>query len=75
MTSCAICEEPLLYNRPYRTTCSKSCHEKLIEQLEQAFGTDKKIVRLSTGEAFRVPLRDIVEHGLKEQTLGQYPKW
>jgi len=75
LTTCFICERQLLYNRPYRATCSPECHEKMIEQLEQEFGTDKKVARTSTGEEFRVPLRDIVEKGIKERDLDQYPKW
>jgi hypothetical protein len=38
-------------------------------------GEFKKVVRIMTGEAFRVPTRDILENGLREQDLDKYPKW
>jgi len=28
-----------------------------------------------TGEAFKVPTRDIIDQGVKEQGLDKYPKW
>jgi hypothetical protein len=39
------------------------------------YGEFKKIIRISTGEAFKVPVVDIIEKGVKEQELDQYPKW
>ena len=49
--------------------------EDELKAFEEQFGTHKKIVRLGTGEAFKVPLRDIITKGVKEQELDKYPKW
>ena len=49
--------------------------EQIISRLIEQFGEFKKIVRMSTGEAFKVPTRDIIEKGIQEQELDKYPKW
>ena len=49
--------------------------EATIEHLERLYGKYKKVVRLATSEAFRVPTRDIIVKGVKEQELDQYPRW
>jgi len=33
------------------------------------------VVRQSTGIAYKVPIRDIIERGIREQDLDQYPLW
>lgn len=58
-----------------RQTCSAACHELLVVFIESAFGAYKKVVRGSTGEAFKVPTRVIIEHGLIERDLDRYPIW
>ena len=83
--SCPICESgaegkellPVIVAavRGNKITCSPACHERLVACLEAEYGTHKQCVRISTGEAFRVPLRDIIEKGLREQDLDQYPHW
>ena len=42
-------------------TCSEACHERLVEAFETPFGKDKRVTRMSTGETFRVPGRQIIE--------------
>jgi len=49
--------------------------EELVRRLIDQFGEFKKVVRMTTGEAFKVPTRDIIEKGIREQDLDQYPKW
>ncbi len=49
--------------------------EKLIRRVIEQFGEFRKVVRMTTGEAFKVPTRDIIEKGIQEQDLDQYPKW
>jgi len=49
--------------------------EELVKHLIDQFGEFKKVVRMATGEAFKVPTRDIIEKGIREQDLDQYPKW
>ncbi len=71
--NCWICGNDV--NITGKVTCSQPCHEKLVELLESKFGKFKKIVRMTTGEAFKVPTRDIIEKGIKEQELDKYPKW
>ena len=35
----------------------------------------QKIERMNDGEVFRVPIRDIIERGVKEHELDKYPLW
>lgn len=56
-------------------TCSPACHEELVRRWEVKCGKYKKIVRKTTGEAFKVPIRTIIEQGIKEQDLDKFPKW
>jgi len=49
--------------------------EELVRHLIEQFGEFKKILRMTTGEAFKVPTRDIIEKGIREQELDQYPRW
>lgn len=58
-----------------RATCSAAHHEQLVAKLEEHYGKFKKVVRASTGAAFAVPTRDIVERGLNETELDRYPRW
>lgn len=59
-----------------RVTCGKpECHEQLVANMISAFGEFKKIIRIRSGEAFRVPVRDIIEKGVNERDLDQYPRW
>ena len=70
---CLICGDPVTGDR---LTCGKfECHEVLVQATINTFGEFKKIVRVSTGEAFKVPTRDLIELGVKEQDLDRYPAW
>ncbi len=60
---------------PGQVICSEKCHETLIQRLEQKFGTHKKVVDLKTMKAYRVPLRDIVEGGLRRKNLKYFSEW
>ena len=57
-----------------KSTCSDQCHEKLVEDLEKAFGKDKKVVDLETGKTHLVPTKIIIEKGLNQQDLHKYPE-
>lgn len=70
---CIICQN--LCRLGTGITCSPACHEELVRRWEEKYGKFKKVVRMSTGEAFQVPLRDIIEKGVSERELGKYPKW
>lgn len=69
---CYICGAPC---SPGRLTCSDDCHEKLVYRLERDFGVYKKVVDLETGKTHRVLTRDIVERGLRQIDLKNYPEW
>jgi len=49
--------------------------EKIIQELIARFGEYKKVVRVRTGVAYKVPTRDILEKGIREQDLDRYPEW
>lgn len=49
--------------------------ERLIQELIARFGEFKKVVRMRTGVAYKVPTRDILEKGIREQDLDRYPLW
>ena len=73
LTGCVICGTP--YFGGWQFTCSEACHEDLVNRIIAKYGEFKMVVRASTGEAFRVPTRDILEKGVRAQDLDQYPKW
>ena len=73
LRTCVICGRSYILG--YRLTCSRECHEKLIEILIKKFGEYKKVIDAETGKAYKVPLRDIVEKGLKHEDLKNYPLW
>jgi len=73
MPKCFICLK--LYEGGRELTCSDRCHEELVKQLVAEVGEFKKVVRMTTGVAYKVPMRDIIEHGVKEEELDRYPLW
>jgi len=72
MSRCLICGG--FYHQGRALTCSESCHEELINRLTARFGEFKEVVRSSTGEVFKVPTKDILEKGVREQDLDRYPR-
>ncbi len=72
MPRCVICHQ--LYERGRELTCSDECHEELVNLLGDS-GEFAKVIRLSTGVAYKVPTEDIIEKGLREGNLDQYPLW
>jgi len=71
-TNCVICGT--LYFGGRQFTCSDACHEELVSRIIAKYGEFKIVARMSTGEAFKVPTRDIIEKGVREQDLDVYPK-
>ena len=69
---CLICQSLC---PPGQVICSEKCHEALIQRLEQEFGTHMKVVDLKTMKAYSVPLRDIVEGGLRRKNLKYFSEW
>jgi len=70
---CVICGKAYIIGRLF--TCSDECHKKLIEALVKKFGEYKKVVDAETGKAYKVPVRDILEKGLRYKDLISYPLW
>ena len=59
-----------------RMTCGKpKCHEAFVDKMIASFGQFKKVTRMTTGQTFKVPIRDIIERGVREQDLDKYPLW
>ena len=73
MPKCCICDREYEVGR--KLTCSDKCHAELGRRLIARFGEFKKVVRKSTGVAYKVPTRDIIERGIREQDLDRYPIW
>ena len=70
-TGCWICGVPCL---GYLVNCSEECHEALIHSFEVHFGIHKRVVNLETMKTHKVPIRDIIEKGLSQQDLKNYPE-
>ncbi len=45
-----------------------------MDRLEREFGTFKKVTDLETGKTYTVPTRDLIEKGLRQQDLKDYPE-
>jgi len=70
---CFVCGK--LYDQGRELTCSDACHDELASRLIAEFGEFKKVVDQTTGTAYRVPTRDIIEKGIKWRDLNRYPLW
>jgi len=76
VNQCVVCGRWYVLGKGSRLlTCSEECHKKLIDKLVEEFGEFKKVVDVETGIAYKVPTRDILEHGLKYEDLKKYPVW
>ena len=58
-----------------KITCSDECHNKFISLMEKQVGKFKKVTDETTGISYRVPTKDIIENGLRQQDLSKYPIW
>lgn len=58
-----------------KITCSNYCHEKFIIKMLQEHGLFKKIIDTTTGKQYKIPTRVIIEDGLRQQDLKNYPLW
>lgn len=58
-----------------RMTCSNSCHEKFIDDMEKQFGKYKKVMHETTGRTYKIPTRYIIEFGLRGEELPNFPEW
>ncbi|MGI0079680.1 MAG: hypothetical protein ACRECH_08650 [Nitrososphaerales archaeon] len=58
-----------------RITDTPKCHKAFVDELVKQFGEFKKVIDQTTGIAYRVPTKDIIESGLKARDLARYPRW
>lgn len=58
-----------------RLTCSEKCHEYFVKKLEKEFGESKIVIDETTGIAYKIPTRDVIEKGLTWKDLSKYPQW
>lgn len=73
---CVLCGNPFTAEAGRRLfTDTEECHAKLIDQLVTIFGEHKKVIDLTTGKAYKVPVPDILERGLRQEDLTNYPEW
>jgi protein-arginine kinase activator protein McsA len=72
---CVVCSAEYNGQFKFGLTCCQECHDRFLNYMVFRYGEFKRVIRQSTGEAFKVPVRDIIEHGIKEQDLDRYPKW
>mgnify|MGYP000185601140 CR=1 FL=1 len=70
---CIICGRSYIIGRQF--TCSDKCHEELVNRLTQIFGKYKKIIDAETGRVYKVPIKDILDRGLRYKDLINYPLW
>ena len=71
-TGCWICGVACV---GYLVTCSEDCHNELVLRFELKFGIYKRVIDSETMKTHKVPLRDIIETGLRQQDLKHYPEW
>jgi len=69
---CWICGAPCVEPK---VTCSDDHHEELIHRFELNFGVFKRVTDLETGTMHKVPLRDIIEKGIRQEDLKTYPEF
>lgn len=74
MGNCLVClgEMP---RYAHGITCSDGCHEILVDIITGKCGEFKKVIDIETNIEYKVPVRDIIENGLKYEDLPKYPIW
>lgn len=70
---CIICSLPVTVSG--NMTCSEKCHNEFVKLSEKKFGIMKRVVDATTGIAYKVPTKDIIEKGLAWKDLTKYPIW
>jgi hypothetical protein len=56
-------------------TCSEQCHITFVEKMLTEFGDYKKITDGNSGISYKVPSRLIIEKGIKQDQLKDFPVW
>jgi len=73
LRTCLVCSKRFTHRRLY--TCSEACHKKLIDKLVKTFGKYKRVIDVTTGKAYKVSTREILENGIRQEELPKYPEW
>ena len=50
-------------------------NQKKLKEMIKEFGEYKKVIDAKSGVAYKVPTKDIITKGLKQQDLDKYPIW
>lgn len=67
---CIICSAKSKY-----ATCSDKCHEEFVTDCIQKYGMFKKITDCTTQISYKIPVRVILEEGVNQEDLVNYPVW
>jgi hypothetical protein len=62
-------------NNHQNITCGDDCHSKFVEKMLVEFGDYKKITDESSGISYKVPTKQIVEEGITQKQLKDFPVW
>ena len=74
MAICIVCRRFYENGREY-TCADERCHRAFVALLISQFGEFRRVRRMTTGVAYKVPTIDIIERVIKEQDLDRYPIW
>jgi len=69
----ACCDADVLNHQ--NITCSEECHSKFVEKMLDEFGEYKKITDNVSGLTYKVPTKQIVEKGITQEQLKDFPLW
>ena len=58
-----------------KITCGEYCHDKFIVKMIHEHGLYKKVIDQETNIAYKIPTRLIIEEGLRQENLKNYPQW
>ncbi len=58
-----------------KITCGSKCHEKFVLKMIKKYGLYKKVMDQQTNTAYKIPTRLIIEDGVTQKELKNYPVW
>ena len=62
-------------NIQQKITCSDLCHTKFVDFMVEESGEFKKVLDMETGKFHKVPTRLIIEEGITQSRLKEFPEW
>lgn len=69
----ACCDTDVINHK--KITCGDDCHDKFVEKMVDEFGEYKKITDNASGISYKVPTRQIIEEGIPQDQLKDFPFW